>query len=124
MACWSETGSRRYLTHDYNVCKFWCVSHWQAARLLLPPAILFSPCGQFVRETVRTPRLDSAQNATKLAPATAQKEKEGERERARGRERRRGRKLEQRMFGGIIWMLHSLGCHTRLVVEQFIIAAN
>lgn len=66
----SETGSRRYLTHDYNVCKFWCVFTLQTARLL-PPAILFSPCGQFVRETVRTPRLDSAQNAPKLALATA-----------------------------------------------------
>lgn len=38
-------------------------------RLLCLPAILFSPCGQFVRETVRTLRLDSAQNEAKLALA-------------------------------------------------------
>lgn len=72
--------------------------------LLCLPAILFSPCGQFVRETVRTLRLDSAQNEAKLALALLRRPAASVAAVAQsGGSTGRGA-WHMRMFGGIIWV--------------------
>lgn len=90
-------------------------------RLLCLPAILFSPCGQFVRETVQTLRLDSAQNEAKLALASSSTRFPAASVAAVAQLHRRGEWAEER---GICGCLGASFGSARLVVEQFIIAAN